>query len=196
MAQTKVVAQSSNKVVLRERVKFSEVDSEPVAFVGFIGLVLSLFGVAMPLNVFAHLELGLSFLAAGGSVASVAGVTFLACYAKEVSSSASSHTISNFPYGKALAGTLVPFGQKIKSGKGQVRLGENKDSLKNLVYRPSGTSEVATHDIATRVKFTPLGAYIEQELTSTPSKVWDEAFNSTVSVHKFRDPKVLKKDRL
>lgn len=190
----KVVSKTSDKTVIRERVKFSRVESEPLLFTGFIGGIASMLFVAAPLNVYAGLDLGLSFLSAGGVTAGAVGGIFALMYAGSIESDVESHApkdgkeLKNL-FVKTLSSVIFPAGQVINLGKGQVKADNGKGDFTKLSYSPAKQVREATHEVTTRVKFTPLGAYVEQEYVSEPLNVWDEAFKSTLSVHKFRESK-------
>lgn len=193
--KAELVSQSSDKTVIRERVPFGDVDGEPVVISLVASVLASTLGVAMPLNVVAHLDMVTSFVSAGGVTALITGGVFAFNYAGEVYSDANRYSTKKYSFFKTLTSVLLPFGQKIDAGSGKTRLSNGKRDFDSLVSYPSASVVEATHQVNTKVKFTPLGAYIEQELVAEPLNVWDDAFKSTLSVHKFRETSSAKKQQ-
>lgn len=183
---SKVVAKTSDKAIIRKRVDLSEVDFEPVIATGMISGVLSLLVVAMPLNLITDLSLGLSMLSGAGVAGVLTGGAFSFMYAYEVASESETYSSVDVPIWKTWAGVLLPFGQKYRIGTTKANLRKNIESIKDLEYSPTSVTKEVTHEISSRVKFTPLGAYVEQEFTASPVAMWDDAFTSTIDVHKFK----------
>lgn len=182
----KVVSKTSNKAVLQKRVAFREVDSEPVVITGVLSGIISVFAVAAPLDLAAGWPIGLAFLASSGITAAITGGVFSCLYAHEVANIADSYAPKNVPVLKTLAGALFPFGQKSRIGSTRVNLHKKTEEIEELAYRHSSASTEVTHEVDSRIKFTPIGAYIEQEFNASPVALWDDALNSTLEVHKFR----------
>lgn len=183
---TKVVSRTSNKAVVQKRVPFREVDAEPVVITGIISGVISVFAVAAPLDLAAGWDLGSSFLASGGIATAITGGLFSFLYASEVASSADNYAPADVPVFKALMGVLFPLGQKSRLGSTRVKLQNKTEHIEELAARHSSTSTEVTHEVNSRIKFTPKGAYIEQEFNASPVALWDDALNTTLEVHKFR----------
>lgn len=190
----KVISRTSEKTVIRKRVPLGETDFAPAVITAFSSGFVSLIGVAMPLNIVAGLDLGLSFLAAGGTTVGAVAATVGFMYAVEVDSDLHAYTKDRKSGIKQIMKSVVnmalPFGQRWKVGdtaKVNLSTGRPKESLASVAYdaRANGNHEVKTY-----TKFTPLGVYIEQEISAQPIAVWDHAFESTKEVHKFDKEKV------
>ena len=194
MNNIKVISKTSDRTVVRERVRFNEIDEAPVFVTGVLSAMASFFGVVYPLNAIANWDLGLSFLAAGGTTAGLTSAVFLALYALAVEDESNRYSAGKMPYLKSLVGVVFPFGQRNRTGKGQTRIYDaSSNGITKLTYNPDSIVSDATHDIVTKVKFTPIGAYIEQEFIAAPTLIWDDAFKSTLSVHQFRPAETKKK---
>lgn len=189
----KVVSTTSEKTVIRRRVPLGETDFGPAFGTAMISGFVSLVGVAMPLNVTAGLDIGLSFLAAGGTTVGAVSAAVAIMYALEVDSDLHRYTKDRKScfkeVMKSVANMALPFGQRWQVGEtANVNLSTRKpvDSLASVHYdaRSNGNHEVKTY-----TKFTPLGVYIEQEISAQPIAVWDNAFESTKEVHKFDNEK-------
>lgn len=184
----KTVSKSSDKTVIRARVPFRTVDDEPIFLTGLIGFPVSSIAVACPLNLAAHFDLLSSFLCAGGLVGTVMAGIFALEYAGEVAEQGENNSPGAIPTWRSLANTVFPFGQKIKMEKKTVRFNADRPNISRLESgRKSSPGSDSTHEVATTIKYTPLGAYIEQEFTTQPTKVWDDAFKTTLAVHAFRE---------
>lgn len=144
------------------------------------------------MNIAGHVELFLSLLTGAGVAGGLTGAVFAGMYAAEVANEADRYSAKDMSTWKALSGVLFPFGQKPVISSSKAKLYKTMEELNSLEYKPSTTSSEATHEVISRVKYTPLGAYIEQEFIASPTNVWDDAFKSTVDVHRFREPKSIR----
>lgn len=188
----KVVSTTSEKTVIRRRVPLSETDFGPAFGTAMVSTFVGMLGVGMPLNL-AGLDIGLSLLAAGGTIGAAVTAAIGVMYAVEVDSELdqySKNRKSSFKeVMKSVANMALPLGQRWKAGetvKINLSTRKNADSLASVRYdaRSNGNHEVKTY-----AKFTPLGVYIEQEISAQPIAVWDHAFESTKEVHKFDNEK-------
>lgn len=185
----KEIIRSGEKTIVRQRVPLSDTDLEPVIMTGVGASVISILAVAMPMNLIAHIDVGLCFLAAGGVGAGVASAVFGFFYANEVESEADSYA-KNQKAGflnlvKTFGNIVFPFGQKINVGiPTKVTQPSNRDitEMTNLRYH---SGEQGSHLVKSSIKFTPWGSYIQQEFTVEPIGIWDAAFDSTMQVHEF-----------
>lgn len=189
----KVVSTTSEKTVIRRRVPLGETDFGPVFGTALVSGFVSIVGVAMPLNVVAGLDIGLSFLAAGGTVGAAVGTAVGIMYAVEVEDDLYSYT-KNKKTGfvqvmKSFANMVLPFGQRWQVGEtSKIDLSTRKpaDSLASVHYDAKSNGN---HEVKTYTRFTPMGVYIEQEFQVQPIAVWDHAFESTKEVHRFDNEK-------
>jgi hypothetical protein len=189
----RVVSTTSEKTVIRRRVPLGETDFSPAVITALISGFVSTIGVAMPLNLVARIDIGLSFLAAGGTTLGAVAAAVGIMYAVEVDDD-TDYYAKNKKTGfkqimKSVANMALPFGQRWQIGDtAKINLSTRKpvDSLATVHYdaRSNGNHEVKTY-----TKFTPLGVYIEQEISAQPIAVWDNAFESTKEVHKFDNEK-------
>lgn len=198
---SKVVSQSSEKTVIRKRLKFTETDLYSTIGTGIFGSLGSVFVVAMPLNL-NGVHLGLSLLGAAVTGLGAAGLAFLGKYGVEAVDEFEKHitTEDEVRYSwmvlKAIGSSVLPLGQSIKSqtkaAPGRYGFSESQTDLVTypVTYHP-GSSNV----VESKLKFTPRGAYIEQTITPTPGKIWDDAFASTVAVHEFDAKRAISMDK-
>lgn len=184
--EDKVISRSSNKVVVRKKVPLGDVDWEPVIGTGMMSSVVSLLAVGMPLNVIADLPMGLSLLSAAGAAMTATGFSFSLMYAQDVASESDSYSGSDVSFWKVLAGVMFPLGQKPLTGISRVKVNQKTELMNKLEYAPRSVSKEVTHEISSRIKFTPVGAYIEQEFNASPVALWDDAFDTTKEVHRFK----------
>lgn len=202
---TKIVEKSSEKTILLNRVGFK--DSDPLILMlaplgtGLASMVL----VAGGLDMFFLPDEASATIGAIGATAAAASalVTVVAVQAQTVISELESYTgtyIKKLGMLKTTLNMLTPFGQKMKTGKKSLALSKEvtanliggSESVHSSYYGYSGSkNKTTTHEVETELVFKPTGAYIKQTVVPSATSVWDEAFDSTVEVHKFRKPKAL-----
>ena len=194
---TKIVSKSSDKTVLMSRVKFSDGELMPLLMTPFISAFGSLLMTAGFLDVFL-LSTEDSFAVAGMVSAASIPASVAVIHAGTVVEKLKDYTgtvIKEKWRLKTLFSLLAPVGHKMKAGEDSVDL-LNKDVSAHLIggylsahsnsyhsrSRKSGTS---THEVKTELVFKPYGAYIKQTVVAAPTKIWDDAYSSTLAVHKF-----------
>lgn len=209
-SKTKIVAKSSDKMVLMSRVGMTDGNGGEFMLKAAGGAVFSFVAVGAGLD--------LSFLPTaeavgfGGMAAAVAAfIGSVSTYGSAIEKQLSRYTGSSFSRAgkwKTLASILAPVGYSIGMGKKEVAIsgeltpnliGGNYSVYANRDYmydyyddyeiRPRKTKNDVTHNVETSLVFKPWGTYIKQEVESSPMGVWDEAFKSTVEVHSFADEK-------
>ena len=183
----KVVAQSSDKTIVKKRIPLRDgINDDVLGPALIIGVPFAVIGIPCPLNLFAHFDLLNSFLWGGGVVGSAYAIMFALGYASETADWGEDFSPGKVSSVKSFVNTVLPFGQTVKVGKKLVKFKEERQNIARLERgRISSSESDVTHEVTTTIKYTPMGAYIEQEFTTQPTKVWDEAFKTTLAVHAF-----------
>lgn len=203
-----VVSKNSSEVVLKSKVGyFTGMEGIAVICAPIVSNLFSFLAVALPLSYTPDWSDGSSILMglAVGTALPILGGKYWNAY--QVTSDLYEYTGTVERYGKkthylaakTFANSLLPFGQKIKTGSKVVL---SSDEPSDLVGGSSSRNRYSSYyesaesyKADTYVKFTLLGSEIRQVITPTPVTVWDEAFKSTVSVHEFEETKKLASSR-
>lgn len=213
---TKIVSATSAKTLIESRVDLSD---------GPVGL-LWLAGLGTPVLSFIATNISLALAAMPEGDASLIGLAVAVVSAPVAVSAIHSHTVAaeiqeytGTSVGKrgklkAMFAMLTPFGQKMETGKKSLRVSGNipahllggkksfseysgyyrshRDSWDEKSFRDAEL----THEVETELVFRPLGVYIKQTVSPSAINIWDEAFKSTVEVHRFNKSKKVEAKKL
>jgi hypothetical protein len=204
---TKIVSATSEKTVIESRVALSEGHVGLLWFVGLAGPVLSWMVTNLGF-LFVNLPTGeenLISLVAAVITAPVAVAGIHTFVVNEQVENYTTTSVGKWGRLKTMVAMLAPFGQKMKTGKKSViisgralspsLIGGNRtkfndygyDDYDDYGYGRASKPKTASHEVETELVFKPLGVYIQQTLTPSATNIWDEAYNSTVAVHQFRN---------
>lgn len=184
----KVVTAKGSRTVVSQRVKYAVPDVEALVVTALGSIVLSMLFVSMPLMFMAGWTEAMAFLGGFVSWAALMASMFIYIYASDIADTIETYSTSKISVFKTLMKLFLPLGLQYKTGVSKVYLSSYNSAegkITRLVANPKPGYSESTHDVVSRVRFTPWGAYVEQEFTALPAKTWDDAFKATTGLHAF-----------